>query len=277
MKKTLTRKITRTTVAAAATLCLTLSATAMAADSGSQDIELVHPGQLTVCTHLPYKPFEFVNKDRDVVGFDVALADLLAEDLGVKTQIISISWNQITSGAVFAARKCDLGMGGATITEKRAEAVLFSDPYFNATQVLLVKKDSGISSLADLEGKRLGVQVATTGQVYAKKFADKYGYTMVVYSDLALLTTAVSAGAVDAAIQDSAPLFKYSEAHPDTTIGAVFDTGEHYGFMAMKGNANATRLMNAFNKALAQAKKDGTYDKLYKKWFGGLPTVAAEQ
>src|SRR5699024_3934260 len=99
-----TTKITRAAVAAAATLCLTLSATAMAADSAANDsdsIELVHAGQLTVCTHLTYKPFEFVNKDRDVVGFDVALADLLADDLGVKTQVISISWNQITSGAVF--------------------------------------------------------------------------------------------------------------------------------------------------------------------------------
>src|SRR5699024_8907996 len=145
------------------------------------------------------------------------------------------------------------------------------------TQVLLVAKDSSIAGLADLKGKRLGVQVATTGQVYAKKYADEYGYTMIEYSDLALLTTAVSAGAVDAAIQDSAPLYKYSEAHPDTTIGAVFDTGEHYGFMGMKDNADADRLMAAFNKALAQAKQDGTYDKLYKKWFGGMPTVAAEQ
>lgn len=237
----------------------------------SATIKLVHPGTLTMCTHLPYKPFEFVNKDREVVGFDVALGKLLAKDLGVDTQVVSIGWNQIVSGAVFAARKCDIAMGGATITAKRKESVQFSDPYFNATQVLLTKKDSGISSLADLKGKRLGVQTATTGQVYAEKHADDNGYTMVVYDDLALLTTAVSSGAVAASIQDSAPLIKYTQEHPDTVIAAAFDTGEHYGFMAKKDDANANRLIAKFNTALANAQEDGTYKKLYEKWFGKMP------
>src|SRR5699024_5678253 len=181
-----------------------LSTTTWAADqsNAADNIKLVHPGTLTMCTHLPYKPFEFVNKDREVVGFDVALGKLLAKDLGVGTEVVSIGWNQIVSGAVFAARKCDIAMGGATITAKRKESVQFSDPYFNATQVLLTKKDAGISDLADLKGKRLGVQTATTGQVYAEKHAEENGYTMVVYDDLALLTTAVSSGAVAASIQD---------------------------------------------------------------------------
>lgn len=277
--KILKRKVAYIGAVAAAVLCLGVTTTAMAANSTSsagEGIELVNPGTLTVCTHLPYKPFEFINEERDVVGFDVALAQLLADKLGTDLQVVSIGWSLITSGAVFAADKCDIAMGGATITEKRAEAVLFSDPYFSATQVLMVKKDSGISGLADLKGKRLAVQTATTGQVYAKQHADKNGYIMVVYADLALLTTAVSSGAVAAAIQDSGPLIEYTQSHPETMIAAEFDTGEHYGFMTQKNDASSKKLMNLFNQALAQAQKSGKYDELYEKWFGRAPAVAAQ-
>lgn len=121
------------------------------------------------------------------------------------------------------------------------------------------------------------MQTATTGQIYAQERADKYGYTMVVYADLALLTAAVSSGAVAASIQDSAPLIEYAQKHPETTIGASFDTGEHYGFMAEKGSANAKRLMHKFNAVLAQAKQDGTYKKLYEKWFGQMPPKPKKQ
>lgn len=259
-----------------ASILLACAAPAWADDTAADAIELVKPGTLTVCTHLPYKPFEYVDKEQQVVGFDVDLAGLLATELGVDTNVISIDWNQITSGAVFAAKRCDMAMGGATITAKRAEAVQFTNPYFNATQVLLAKKDAGISGLADLQGKRLGVQVATTGKIYAEDHAEEYGYEMVVFEDLALETAAVSAGSVDAAIQDSAPLLKYASEHPDTAIVASFDTGEQYGFMAKKDDANATRLVDKFNAVLAQAKADGTYDEIFEKWFGDTPEAAGQ-
>jgi polar amino acid transport system substrate-binding protein len=234
-------------------------------------INLVHKGKLTVCTHLPYKPFEFSDNSGDVVGFDVDLANLLANDLGVKLDVVSIGWNMITSGAVFAADKCDIAMGGASITAKRKQSVQFSDPYFKASQALLVKKNSDISGLADMQGKRLGVQTATTGQVYAQKHADQYGYDMVVFGDLALLTTAVSSGKVDASMQDSAPLATYAKNIGDTKVVKRFDTGERYGFMAAKDNKNADKLIKRFNQDLAKARKDGTYAARYKHWFGLPP------
>lgn len=235
-------------------------------------IHLVHKNKLTVCSHLPYKPFEFVDDSGDVVGFDVDLAKLLADDLGVKVEVVSISWNQITSGAVFAADKCDLAMGGASITAKRKKSVQFSAPYFKASQALLVQKDSGISGLADLKGKKLGVQTATTGQIYAKKHADQYHYDMVIFDDLALLTTAVSSGKVDAAIQDGAPLATYAKHNSDTQVVKRFDTGERYGFMAAKNNDNADKLLKRFNKDLKKARKDGAYAAKYKHWFGLPPS-----
>src|SRR5207244_13349422 len=127
------------------------------ASTTTNGVTLVKPGQLTICTHLPYKPFQF-DQGGKIVGFDVDILNLLASKLNVPTDVVDVDWNQVTSGAAFKAKKCDIGMGGMTITEPRKKAILISEPYFNATQALLVKKGSGIKSLADLKGKKLGVQ-----------------------------------------------------------------------------------------------------------------------
>lgn len=272
MKKSV-KKYLAAAGALAAGAMMALPTLAFAGSNGAEvdGIHLIHPGQLTICTHLPYKPFEFINKNDKVVGFDVDMLGLLAKKLGVKEKVISIDWNQITSGAVFAANKCDVAMGGETITKKRAQAVLFSAPYFEATQVLLVKKGSGIHGLANMKGKRLGVQTDTTGQFYADKRASKYGYTTVIFSDVALEASAVSAGAVAGAINDNGPMYEYVKTHPHTRVAAVFHTGEHYGFAAKKNSANAKKLIGDLNAAIAKARKDGEYNRIFKKWFGQIP------
>lgn len=276
MKTLITRRARIAAVAIAGLAALALSACSEEQGATVDGIHLVDDGALTVCTHLPYKPFQFTNDDGEVVGFDVDILKLLADDLGVEEKVVSMDWNQITSGAVFAANKCDIAMGGATITDKRKEAVLFSDPYFNATQALLVKADSGIEGLDDLDGKRLGIQTDTTGAIYAEKRADEYGYTTVVFDDLALETTAVSAGKVAAAIGDNGPLYQYAEENDGTTVAAEFDTGEHYGFLAKKDDDNAKKLVERLNAQIAQAKDSGKYDEIYKKWFGHLPAKVNE-
>lgn len=108
---------------------------------------LVNPGKLTVCTHLAYRPFQFKDDSNVTVGFDVDVMDLVAKKLGVTQEIFDIEFEQITSGAVFAAKKCDAAAAAITITAARQKATLFSDPYFAATQALLVKTDSGVKDL----------------------------------------------------------------------------------------------------------------------------------
>lgn len=240
------------------------------AGGSAKGVDLVSSGQLTACTHLPYKPFEF-NKGGKVVGFDVSMVDLLAQKLGVQTKVVNIGWAQITSGGAFAAGKCDVGMGAATITAARKKSVRFSDPYFNATQALLVKGGSPYRSLADLRGKKLGVQTDTTGQKYAQEHAAKFGYTVVVYPDSLSEFNGLKSGAVDAAINDNGPEYNFAKNNPGTKVTKEFDTGEHYGFMVKKKDKNATQLVSKLNDVIAQAKKDGRYGKIYQKWFGKLP------
>ncbi|MER7249436.1 ABC transporter substrate-binding protein [Kribbella sp. NPDC000426] len=268
--------MTRVAVALAAVLGLSLSACGSDSGSGGSDdkakaagITLVKPGKLTVCTHLPYKPFQY--KDgTDVVGFDVDLLNLVADDLGLKQDVVNIEWAQVTSGAAFQAKKCDMGMGAMTITKERQAAISITDPYMDATQVLMAKKDSGIKTLADLRGKKLGAQADTTGKKYADENAAANGYTVIPFNDLALQENNVKSGRVAAAINDNGVLYDFVKDNPDMAVVAEFNTGEQYGFGALK-DGSGPKLVAKFNELLTKAKSDGKYNEIYKKWFGVEP------
>ncbi|MFD7156273.1 ABC transporter substrate-binding protein [Kribbella sp. NPDC059898] len=269
------RKRRAQAVASVAVLALALTACGGSGSSGSDDkakaagITLVKPGKLTICTHLPYKPFQYKDGTK-VVGFDVDLLDLVAQDLGVQYDVVNIEWAQVTSGAAFQAKKCDMGMGAMTITPARQAAISITDPYMDATQVLLAKKDSGIKSLADLRGKKLGAQADTTGKTYADKNAQANGYTVIPFNDLALQENNVKSGRVDAAINDNGVLYDYVKDNQDMAVVAEFNTGEQYGFGALK-DGSGPKLVAKFNELLKKAKTDGKYTEIYKKWFGVEP------
>lgn len=255
---------------------MALVACGSGSDSGAtteSGVPVVEQGALTVCTHLSYKPFEFKDDSGKIVGFDVDLADLTAKKLGVTTKIVDIDFASMTSGAVFAAKKCDLGMGAITINDKRKQTVNFSDNYFSATQALLTKKSSGINDLSGLKGKKLGVQTDTTGQAYAEENKGANGYQVIVFDDLPTELTGVQSGRVDAIVNDNGPLLDFVKTNPDFTVAKEFDTGEQYGFIGQKDNPDAAKVMTAFNEELAKAIKDGTYAKIYKTWFGSEPAV----
>ena len=138
------RRSTRVALAGAAALsllslasCANNSSTATSAPAAS-GVSLVNPGKLTVCTHLAYKPFQYKDTSGKIVGFDVDLMDVVAKKLNVTQEIVDIEFGQITSGAVFAAKKCDAGAAAITITDKRKEQISFAGPYFVTGQGLLV-------------------------------------------------------------------------------------------------------------------------------------------
>jgi len=259
--------------AAASALALTLTGCAnysssTPAASGSASATgptLMAAGKLTVCTHLAYKPFQYKDDSNKIVGFDVDIVDVVAKKLGVTQDIVDIEFGQITSGAVFAAKKCDLGAAAITITDERKKATNFSDPYFAATQALLVKTDSSVKDLSGLKGKVLAVQTDTTGQKYAEDNKSQYGYTVKVFDDMTSGANAVLAGTVDAAINDNGVVYDYAKDNPKTTVVKEFNTNENYGFNMALDN---TALLAVVNDTLKSAKADGTYNTIYKKWFG---------
>lgn len=124
---------------------------------------------------------------------------------------------------------------------------------------------TAIKGLADLKGKVLAVQTDTTGQKYAEDHKAEFGYEVKVFDDLPGTANAVLAGTADAAINDNGVLYDFAKQNPTTKVVTEFDTGEQYGFNVSKSNQG---LLNAANEALAAAKKDGTYNSIYSKWFG---------
>ena len=236
---------------------------------GASGVTLISAGKLTTCTHLPYAPFQSNDDTGKTIGFDVDMIDLVAKKLGVEQTIVDTPFEGIKSGQDLSTGKCDIAAAGMTITDERKKAILFSLPYFDATQALLVKKDSTVATLADLKGKKLGAQAATTGLDYAKSKADANGYTIVEFQDLATQTQALTTGQVDAAIND---LPVWTEAIKEdkgaTKVATQFDTGEQYGFGMKLGN---DALKKVVDDAITTSKSDGTYATLYTKRIGQAP------
>ncbi|MFF5517165.1 transporter substrate-binding domain-containing protein [Streptomyces coeruleorubidus] len=233
-------------------------------------VEVVKAGKLTTCTHLPYPPFQS-EIDGKVQGFDVSLVDLVAKDLGVKQDILDTPFENFKTGAFLNSGECDLAAAGMTITEERKKNVDFSDPYFNATQAVLVDKKSGISSFAGLKGRKLGAQAQTTGEDYAKS----KGLDPVSFESSDAVLNGLRTGQVQAVVIDYPVVQGWLKDKANADAFEVvdnLDTGEQYGFTVKKGN---TKLRAAINKALGDAKADGTYKKLYEQWIGPYDESAA--
>ncbi len=239
------------------------------ATAGGSSVALISSGKLTVCTHLPYAPFQSNDDSGKTVGFDVDMMDLVAKKLGVTQAVVDTPFEGIKSGQDLSTGKCDIAAAGMTITDERKKAILFSDPYFDATQALLVKSDSSVKTLADLKGKKLAAQAATTGLDYANGKKAENGYEVVEFQDLATETQALTTGQVDGAIND---LPVWSEAIKEdkgaTKVAAQFDTGEQYGFGMKLGN---TALKTVVDGIITSSKADGSYAALYTKWIGQAP------
>jgi polar amino acid transport system substrate-binding protein len=268
---------TRVLAATTATAGLLLVAGCTSTDDGGSGsktaaggVEVVKAGKLTTCTHLPYPPFQS-EIDGKVQGFDVALIDLVAKDLGVKQDILDTPFENFKTGAFLNSGECDLAAAGMTITEERKKNVDFSDPYFNATQAVLVDKKSGISSFAGLKGKKLGAQAQTTGEDYAKS----KGLDPVSFESSDAVLNGLRTGQVQAVVIDYPVVQGWLKDKANADAFEVvdnLDTGEQYGFTVKKGN---TKLRAAINKAIQDAKADGTYKKLYEQWIGPYDESAA--
>lgn len=231
-------------------------------------VPVVEKGKLTTCTHLPYPPFQF-EQDGKIVGFDVALIDLVAKDLKVEQKILDTPFENFKTGAFLNSGECDLAAAGMTITEDRKKNVDFSVPYFDATQALLASRKSGATTLADVKARKLklGAQAETTGESYAKS----QGFDPVAFESSDAVLNGLRTGQVDAVVIDYPVVQGWlkDKANADAfALGQNIETGEQYGFSVKKGN---DKLRAAIDKAIKDAKADGTYNKLYEQWIGPLP------
>lgn len=248
-------------------LALAVSAAGCAKEDTSttteSGIELVEDGTLTICTHLPYEPFEFT-EGGEVVGFDPDVLEIAAEAEGLDTKVVDIGWETIVSGEALNTEQCDVGAGAMTITPEREAVMDFTDPYFEATQALMTKTGSGITDLEQLAGMSVAVQDGTTGADYVTENAPS-DTEIISFEDSALMMQAVRTGRVEAGVNDNGLLNYFVSQNPDVEVTTEFKTGESYGFSVKKGGND--ELLAAINEAIASDE----YDEVYAKWFGDAP------
>jgi polar amino acid transport system substrate-binding protein len=249
-------------VALLATFALVLAACGDDGANGDTDaLELVTAGTLTVCTDTPYPPMEFVDESGNYTGFDMELMKAIADDLGLAFAVVEPGWDAITGGLAYD--RCDVAAASITITAERAQNVDFSEPYFEAKQSLLVRADSGITSLEDMVGKRLAVQTGTTGHFYAQESAPA-GVQIVEFPDADGPYLAIESGAADGFMTDLVATQDYVDSNPGWMVAETYETDEVYG-LATKDTPN---LLAAINATLAKFRTDGTYDRIFSEWFG---------
>ncbi|MCA1982541.1 ABC transporter substrate-binding protein [Nocardioides nematodiphilus] len=227
------------------------------------NLDLVSSGTLTVCSDVPYAPFEDFDKTSasGFKGFDIDIDSQLATDLGLKLKVLDEDFDGLQSGLTLNAGTCDLVSSALTITDDRAKHLSFTDGYYDSEQSLLVPADSSIASIADLAGKKVGVQKGTTGKAYATEHAK--GAQVIDFPSDAEMFLAIKAGQVDALLQDL-PVNIEHQKTGDFKVVEKYSTGESYGLAAKLGN---DKLVQAVNQDLAKMKSDGTYKKIYDKYF----------
>ena len=256
---------------ATATLALAGCATGStgAGDSGTpaadNEYGLVEAGTLTVCSDVPYPPFEVEDPSTETgySGFDIVLLGAIAEKIGLKLSVQDVGFDALQSGTTLAAGQCDVGASAMTITDERKANIDFSDPYYDSLQSLLVRTDSGIKSIDDLDGKNVGVQQGTTGESYAGENAP--GAQLVQYPSDGELWPAMQAGQIDAILQDQPVNLEHEKADSAYEIVETYETNESYGFAFAKGEKDA--LLEAVNGALKELRDSGDYQKIYDEYF----------
>lgn len=236
-------------------------------DGETGDLSLVNEGTLTVCSDIPYPPFEMeAEEGGGFTGFDIDLITAIADQLGLSTEVIVTGFEGIQSGAALAADQCDVAASAMTITEEREENLDFSEPYYNAQQSLLVPADSDIQTLEDTAGMTIGVQSETTGAQYARENAPDDA-EIVEFPGAQDLFNALDGGQIDAILQDLPVNLERAEQDDSLEVVEQYDTGEQYGFaVAEEGSEN---LLEAINQALSTLREDGTYDEIFQEYFPG--------
>lgn len=212
-----------------------------------------------------YPPFEY--KDGNTYkGIDIDLINAIAKKEGIKIELNPMDFGGIIPA--MQANQLDIAIAGMSITDARKKIVDFSDPYFKAGLILVVKKDNNtIKSLDDLKGKKLAVKKGTSGAQYAVDNATKLGIQVEQFNDSPAMFQEVTNGNADALIEDY-PVITYAIAQKDLGLKTVGDrlNGDHYGIAVLKGQNQD--VLKKIDKGLEELKKDGTYDKIVNTYLG---------
>jgi len=222
--------------------------------------------KITVASDCTWPPMEFVNENKEIVGFDIDLMKAIAEAAGFEVEIKNTAWDGIFAG--LANDSYDAVISSVTITDERKATMDFSEPYINAGQVLIVQASTqGVTKISDLKGKALGAQIGTTGAMEIQKVQ---GVTLKTYDELGLAIEDLVNGRIAGVVADTPIAADYVLQNKNykgklKIVGEPF-TQEYYGIAVKKGNKKVLDLINA---GLKKVKDSGKIKELENKWIWG--------
>ncbi len=219
---------------------------------------------IVVATDATWPPMEYIDENRELVGFDIDLMRMIAEEGGFEVEFQNTAWDGIFAG--LGTREYDAVISSVTITEDRKETMDFSIPYINAGQVLIVRQNqSGVTTLSDLRGREVGAQIGTTG---AFEVRDADGVELRTYDELGLAVEDLANGRIDGVVADTpiaADFVLQNENYRGRLqiVGEPF-TEEFYGIAVRKGNSAVLDRINAGLQAVIDS---GRIAELEEKWL----------
>lgn len=228
-------------------LVLSLSVSAMAKD------------KIFVGTNAEFPPFEYLDKG-EVTGFDIELVNELGKVMDADVKVLDMSFDGLLPA--LQMKKVDLVIAGMTATEERKKTVSFTQPYYTASQVIIVKEgNNSIKSFDDLKGKKVAVMLGFTGDTIVSEIE---GVNVERFNAAYAGIMALQADKVEAVVLDSEPAKNYVKQNPGLILAEADAEQEEYA-IALRKNDKA--LLEKVEKALAEIKANGTYDALIKKYF----------
>ena len=247
-----------------ATALLTVGVTTAcggAPDSASEGNTLI------MATSADYPPYEFVETaggTENIVGFDVDIARHITEQLGYELEIVNMDFNGLIPA--LQAGRADFVMAGMTPTEERLENADFSEIYYDAQQTIISAVDSGISSPADLSGKKVGVQLGSIQEGLAKELADATpDMELALLNRITEIVQELKSGRIGAAIIEDTVAKGHLEANPDLRAAIIPEEGPAGSAIAFP---KGSELLDDFDGVLAEMQASGKMEELINRWFG---------
>lgn len=214
--------------------------------------------ELVMGTEPGFKPFEYLDGD-EVVGFDVDLAREIAKDMGRELRVEQMAFDGLL--VALQTGRVDIVAAGMTVTPEREKNAAFSTSYYVSAQKIVTRKGENIRTAEDLKGKRLGVQLGTTGDELAHKID---GARVSQFPAVSSLMQELNSGRIDAAILDNEPAKRYAAQHDNLVVVERSLTSEDYAIAMRKEDLE---LQKQVNQSIKNMKADGRYDELIKKHF----------
>lgn len=213
-----------------------------------------------------YAPFESQNEQKQVVGFDIDVLTAVAAKGGFKIEVVNTPWEGIFATLNTGDR--DIVASAVTITDERKQSMDFSEPYFEAKQLIAIGKNSKVSKFDDLKTLKVGVQTGTTGDEAVQKLLGKTNSNIKRFESTPLALKELESGGVEAVVADNGVVVNYVANNGAAGLKTIDDPSfakEYYGFAVKKGNAELKAKIDAGIKAI---QADGSYKTIFEKYFG---------